>query len=169
MDSVRLGRALGFGARAAAKTLVTAVDAATAPNPSATQKTQAATTTSERPATSPAAASGARVAQKTAQTVTQVRQTGEGLKAGSKRFGEAVWGPTVKLSGILWLEVTGVLFGIFALSATMGAWRLHGDMHETATNHDAHMHFLVAVGMAVLFGYFCISSFVTAGRRGRQR
>src|SRR5580698_8578449 len=35
MDRVKFGRALGVGARAAAKTLVMAVDAATAPNPSA--------------------------------------------------------------------------------------------------------------------------------------
>ena len=34
MDRVRFGRALGFGARQAVKTLVTAVDAATAANPS---------------------------------------------------------------------------------------------------------------------------------------
>ena len=34
MDSVRFGRTLGIGARLAAKTLVTAVDAATSPNPS---------------------------------------------------------------------------------------------------------------------------------------
>ena len=35
MDRVRFGRVLGFGARQAVKTLVTAVDAATAENPSA--------------------------------------------------------------------------------------------------------------------------------------
>ena len=34
MDSVRFGRALGIGARLAAKTVASAVDAATAPNPS---------------------------------------------------------------------------------------------------------------------------------------
>ena len=42
MDSVRFGRALGIGARAAAKTLVTAVDAATSPNPSAEVKAKQA-------------------------------------------------------------------------------------------------------------------------------
>src|SRR5437660_10184219 len=38
MDSGRLGRVLGIGTRLAAKTLVQAVDAATAPNPSAQPK-----------------------------------------------------------------------------------------------------------------------------------
>src|SRR3982075_2517124 len=38
MDSVRFGRVLGIGARLAAKTMVSAVEAATAPNPSAAAK-----------------------------------------------------------------------------------------------------------------------------------
>src|SRR5580704_10098915 len=108
MDSVRFGRALGIGARAAAKTLVTAVDAATAPNPSVPAKTPAG---AGAPSTEGKAAdTGARMGQQAARTASQVRQTSEGLKRGSKRFGEAVWGPFVKLSGVLWLELTGVFF-----------------------------------------------------------
>jgi hypothetical protein len=75
----------------------------------------------------------------------------------------------VKLSGVLWLEFTGVFFGIFALFAATGAWKLRGDLHETMANHDAHMHFLLSAGMAVVFGYFFVSSFVRASRRSRRR
>jgi hypothetical protein len=165
MDSVRFGRALGIGARAAAKTLASAVDAATTPNP--------ATQTKTPPANPPASASkaessGARLGQQAAQTATQMRQTGAGLKRGGKRFGEAVWGPFVKASGQLWLELTGVFFGLFAVSAAIYIWRLRGDLHETATNHEAHVHLLVSVAVAVVFGYFCVSSFVKANRRGKQ-
>ena len=169
MDSVRFGRALGFGARAAAKTLVTAVDAATSPNPSADPKakpsagtTPPATATSERTGTSS-------VRQQVAQTTAQVRQTGQGLKEGSKRFGQAVGGPLVKLSGTLWLELTGVFFGIFAVFAAGGAWKMRAALQETAGNHDAHVHVLISVAMALLFGYFCVSSFVRANRRSRGR
>ncbi len=174
MDSVRFGRALGMGARAAARTLATAVDAATAPNPSAAPKAgtaaasepvQARETRSSSTPDSPGRQFGAQAAR----TATQVRETREGLKRGSKRFGEAVWGPFVKLSGVLWLEFTGVFFGIFTLFAAMGAWRLRGDLHQTGTNHDAHMHLLAAAAMALVFGYFCISSFASAARRGRRR
>ena len=42
MDSVRFGRVLGIGTRLAAKTLVEAVDAAMAPNPSAKPETPGA-------------------------------------------------------------------------------------------------------------------------------
>jgi hypothetical protein len=164
MDSVRFGRALGFGARAAAKTLVTAVDAATAPNPSAARKT------ADGPATASVAAesAAARLGQKAAQTTAQVVQTGQGLKRGGKRFGEAVWGPFVKLSGQLWLELTGVFFGIFAVFAASNAWKMRGDLRETAGNHDAHVHLLVTAAMAVVFGYFCVSSFVKSSRRGKR-
>jgi hypothetical protein len=91
MDSVRFGRALGIGARLAAKTMVSAVDAATAPNPSAAKAKQgtgsgpaagSSFTTAEK-----AKASGTRLGQNVAQTTAQVRQTGRGLKEVGRRFG----------------------------------------------------------------------------------
>ncbi len=171
MDSVRFGRALGIGARAAAKTLVTAVDAATAPNP-ATKSVSGGAASSTTPngatETKPGASTGARLGEKAARTTAQVVQTGQGLKRGSKRFGEAVWGPVVKASGQLWLELTGVFFGIFAVFAGTSAWRARGDWHETTGNHDAHVHLLLSAAMALVFGYFCVSSFVKANRRGKR-
>jgi hypothetical protein len=116
-----------------------------------------------------AKASGARVGQQAAQTATQARQTGQGLVRGSKRFGEAVWTPFVKLSGVLGLELAGVFFGLFAFFGAGWAWKLRGNLHETATNHDAHMRFLVCVIMAAVFTYFLVSSFVKANRRGQGR
>jgi hypothetical protein len=175
MDSVRFGRVLGIGARLAAKTMVSAVDAATAPNPSADAKTKqgsgAASTPGSGAATSAASgkaeASGVRLGQQAARKATQVRQTGQGLKEGSKRFGEAVWGPLAKASGALWLELTGVFFGIFAVFAAGGAWKMRAALHETAANHDVHGRFLAAVLMAAVFGYFCVTSFLRASRRGK--
>ena len=178
MDSVRFGRALGVGARAAAKTLLTAVDAAKAPNPSTTAKakqdtaapeTPKAATSSTTTAAGKVGTSDARPGQQSARTTAQVRQTGRGLKEGGRRFGEAMWGPFVKLSGELWLELTGVFFGVFAVFAGSGAWKMRTALYETVANHDAHLRFLVSVAMAVLFGYFCVSSFVRANRRSRGR
>jgi hypothetical protein len=107
------------------------------------------------------------VGERAARTTAQVRQTGRGLKEGGRRFGEAVWGPFVKLSGALWLELTGVFFGIFAVFASVNAWKMRGVLHETGANHDTHVRLLISVGMAVVFGYFCVSSFVKANRRSR--
>jgi hypothetical protein len=151
----------------AAKTLATAVDAATSPNPSTAEKAKQGTEAAPV-AASPAAAAGraesSRVRQQAAKTTAQVRQTGAGLKEGSKRFRASVGGPLARLSVALWLELTGVFFGIFAVFAAGGAWKLRG----AAANHDAHGRFLAAVLMAVVFGYFCVSSFVKANRRSRR-
>ncbi len=99
----------------------------------------------------------------------QARQTGQGLVRGGKRFGEAVWTPFVKLSGVLGLELAGVFFGLFAFFGAGWAWKLRGNLHETAANHDAHVRFLVCVIMTVVFTYFLVSSFVKANRRSNRR
>ncbi len=80
-----------------------------------------------------------------------------------------MWGPFARLSGVLWLELTGVFFGLFALSAGVGAWKLRSAWQASTADPAAHAHFLLAVGIAVLFGYFCLSSFVRARRRERRR
>ena len=161
MDSVRFGRALGIGTRLAAKTAKAAMDAATAPNPSAKDKERTVG------AVDSTANSRAGLGEKITRTSAQVQQTGQGLKEGGKRFGAAVGKPLVKLSGVLWLELTGVFFGLFAMAAGGAAWRLRAAMHATAANHEEHVRFLAGAWMAAVFGYFCVSSFVRANRRSR--
>ncbi len=153
MDRVRFGKALGLGTRDAARALLNAADAATSPAP---------VPPSARPQ---ARAAGQVAAAKTIEASRQVRATAAGVKQGGKRFGEAVWGPFVKLSGVLWLEVTGVFFGIFALTAGVEVWKRRADLHSAG---DAHTHLVFAVAMLLVFGYFTVSSFVRAGRRGRR-
>ena len=137
MDRERFGRALGAGAREAGKALWKAADAAVAPSPAGK-------------------AVGVKVAQ--------ARAAGAGVKRGGKKFGEAVWGPFVKASGVVWLEVTGVFFGLFALTAGVEVWKRHGDFWGT---REAKEHVWFAVGMLVVFGWFTGSSFLRARRRGR--
>jgi hypothetical protein len=182
MDRVRFGRALGYGARHAVKTLVTAVDAATAEDPSrkrtpSANSSQAATappadpdaaarrTTASATAQSPPTPI-ASVARITARTVTQARGKQRGLRHGTRRFGEAVWRPFVRLSGVLGLEVSGVFFGIFALFALAAVVRLRAAWRPHSAGNT---QLLVAVAMLVVFGYFCVSNFVRARRRERGR
>jgi hypothetical protein len=158
-----------MGARQAMKTLVTAVDAATAENPSSkggpTSRPRAASSAPARPQVQ---TPGPRV-QTSSKTAARVNEVPQGVRRGSKRFGEAVWNPFVRLSGVLWLEVAGVFFGVFAMFAMGAVWRLRGDWHLTATNGDNHRGLLGAVAMLGVFGYFCVSSFVRARRRERRR
>jgi hypothetical protein len=109
------------------------------------------------------------VIDQVSRAAAQVQQASEGLNRGGKQLRQSVWSPVKRLSGVLWLEFTGVFFGIFALSAGSAAWKLRGEWHETAINHNAHMKLLIAVGIALLFGYFCVSSFVEAKRKERVR
>jgi len=149
MDRVRFGRALGMGARDAAKAMLKAADAATAPNPTPTRPspiTQAA-------------------AKTTAQTVHHVRTTSTGLKRGTKRFGEAIWGPFVKVSRVVMLEVTGVLFSLFAITAALEVWKHHTDLY---TPGPPRKHLFFAFLMLATFTYFTVSSFVRASRRSHR-
>lgn len=183
MDRVRFGRALGYGARHAVKTLVTAVDAATAEDPSrkrtpSANRGQAATapsadpdaaasrTTASATVQSPPPTPIASAARITARTVTQARKKQRGLRHGTRRFGEAVWRPFVRLSGVLGLEVSGVFFGIFALFALAEVVRLRAAWRPHSAGNT---QLLVAVAMLVVFGYFCVSNFVRARRRERGR
>ena len=180
MDRVRFGRALGYGARHAIKTLVTAVDAATSEDPSAkthpaahpssgsaaSTASYAPTTRSQASRTQPLASAPVRTAaESAAKSVAQARQVKQGLGRGGKRLGEVVWGPFVRLSGVLWLEVSGVFFGLFALIALGYLWKLRGAWHTGATSHR---NLLGAAGMFALFGYFCVTNFVQARRRERR-
>jgi hypothetical protein len=166
------------------KTLVTAVDAATAENPSG-KRVEPRNGQSSRAANTPSIASGTgtatgvrmpsvpdparKAAQTAVRTVVQARETQRGLKHGSRRFGEAVWRPFVRLSGVLWLEVAGVFFGVFALVALSWGWKVRSAWHLTGENAADHRRLLSAIVMLALFGYFCVSSFVRARRRERQR
>ena len=89
------------------------------------------------------------------------------LAEGGRRFGHAIWSPVTRLSSVLWLEFTGVFFGLFALSAGIGAWKLRSALHLPASD-PAHTHFLLALGISLVFAYFCVSSFLRASRRGRR-
>jgi hypothetical protein len=162
MDSVRFGKVLGMGARYAAKTLANAADAATAPNPSATR----VATEQPRPTVQPPADT---MGQKAARTTAQVRKTKENLSRGGKRFGEAMWGPVVKLSGVLWLEVTGVFFGLFVMVAVINTWKLLAKQHSLGLSLLENRYLFFSIVMGVVFGYFCVSSFVRASRRQHRR
>jgi hypothetical protein len=173
MDAVRFGRALGFGARQAVKTLTTAVDAATSESPSCKEASPGAIT--GQPESSlcepievrrPEPSAPAKPRQKAARTVVPGRDAKQGLRHGGRRFREAALRPFVRLSGVVALEVAGVFFGVFALYGLGTVWRLRGDWHADA---PGHRQLLGGVVMLAIFGYFCVSSFVRARRRERGR
>ena len=161
MDAVRFGRALGFGARQAVKTVTAAVDAATAESPA---RNSASTRTSARSASanplhdSPAP-----------PRPTQARGAKQRLRSGGRSLRETTWRTFTRLGGVLWLEVSGVFFGIFALFALGGVWRLRAAWRLTSANMTEHRQLLGALAMLAVFGYFTGSNFVRAHRQERRR
>ena len=83
-------------------------------------------------------------------------------REGGRRFGKAVWAPFRRAGHVLWLEITGVFFALFALYFVIEAWKLR---HATGTEHT---HFIEFCVFAVVFGYFCATSFIRARRREKR-
>ena len=169
MDPTRFGRVLGVGARLAAKTAVTAVDAALAPNPATTSAAQPRPTK----ATSPGAAAtrGARTSGQPSsppQSSTRSQPRPSSARPHARRLTGALIAPVRRLSSVLWLEFTGVFFGLFAAAAALGAWRLRSAWRPTPANATDHAHLLLTFAVALLFAYFCTTSFLRARRRSRQ-
>jgi hypothetical protein len=69
--------------------------------------------------------------------------------------------PFSRVGGILWLQVTGFFFGMFALYFLQDLWRTHASY---AQGPD-HQRFLIDAGLTILFGYLCTSAFWRARRR----
>jgi len=165
MDRVRLGRALGSGARAAVKTLAQAANAAMSPNPNATPKSAQPAA----PAQPPAAASR--------PTSSRTPSAGQ-VVAASGRMGRAVWAPVKRHSRELWLQVTGVFFVLLACSMAGGMWALRVPVH--AAFQQAHSHraalwstealkFYLAAAAFLMFVYFAVSNFIRASRSSQER
>ncbi len=140
MDSVRFGRALGIGVREAAKAAAKAAEAAVAPG------------------------AGGSARSSVQERGRDAMQTARGLKEGGRRFGQAAMAPVAKAGGVLWHEVMGVLFGLFVLVAGGEVWRGRSELiHGRGRTHE-----WFAVAMVAGFGFFMVSSFLKARRRGRR-
>ena len=84
---------------------------------------------------------------------------------GAKKFGQAVWGPFYHAGSVLWLEVTGLFFALFALFFAQNIYRVRG-----AWRHGAqHEHFLLYMALTALFVWFSVSSFLRARRKEKNR
>jgi hypothetical protein len=160
MEPNRLGRVLGISARVAAKTI----------RERAAQSGQTAggSGVAQQPAQDgvPAAAAARPVgAGRPAGAVGRatVADSGRRLARGAGRFGSALIGPFAHATGVLTLQITGVFFGLFALfflSHTWETWHAGGW-------RDPHTK--VYAGLALLFGWFTVSSFWRARRKQRGR
>ena len=155
MEPHRFGRKLGIGVRVASR--MAKERAAKASAASATQAATAQAATAPPPQSRPATPPPPRTPK---NYVEPARRVGEG----TRRFGEAFFGPLKHVSGTLWLEITGLFFALFATFFGQNAWRTRA----AALHGPEHVHFLLYVAVTLVFIYFCVSSFVKASRRGKR-
>lgn len=151
MDRVKFGRALGYGARHAAKTVMQAADAANAPNPTAGRPSPGRHPVA-RPAEAAVSAGPRRIPD--VQTV----------KTAGKHAKSSLVTPVVRFSSVVWLQVTGVFFALVAFTMGTAAWRARAGFHA-ATGSPQAMKVYAYIAFCALFTYFTVSSFVRAARK----
>ena len=148
MEPKKVGRALGIGVRVASNMVRQRVaQAAAAPaNP-----VTAATPRPPEPAAAPR------------PPVPGPSKTAA-AKRGARAFGQAVLGPFTHAGSILWLEITGMFFALFALFFVQGIYRVHTAWRQG----PEHTHLLLYCVLAVAFGWFSLSSFTRAYRKSKR-
>ena len=139
MEPKKVGRALGIGVRVASKMVRERVAQASEP---------------AVPSTPPA----------TARPVAPLIDRTAAAKRGVKAFGQALLGPFTHAGGVLWLEITGLFFALFALFFVQSIYRIHTAWRQG----PEHAHLLLYVLLAAGFGWFSFSSFARAYRKNKR-
>ncbi len=171
MDRVRFGRALGYGARHAAKAVAKAVDAATAPNPAAAAHSAAPRRTPPVQGASAgsqaAGHSGARSTHNVGERLTQAQAGVRQGKAHAGHLRQHIGTPLAKFSSVVWLQVTGTFFALLAAFLSQGLWKERGAIRMPIHSPGVGTFYLHAAAFAI-FVYFAVSSFVRAHLRQRR-
>ena len=97
-------------------------------------------------------------------SASDIREAREKTHKITRAAGRGVGGflrPFTRVGGILWLEVTGFFFGLFALYFAQDLWRTHTNY----VSGPQHQRFLIAAAMALVFGYLSVSAFWRARRQ----
>ena len=138
MEPKKVGRTLGIGVRVASNMLRQRVE-------------QAAETRASRPPAPPPPISNRVVA----------------AKRGASAFWRALVGPFTHAGKILWLEITGLFFALFALFFGQNVYHVRASWRQG----PEHGHLLLYAALAAGFAWFSFSSFASAyhkSKRGRR-
>jgi hypothetical protein len=144
MEPKKVGRTLGIGVRVASNMLRERVERAATAHPPPSQAGNG------RPAA--------------AATAIPILNRVAGVKRGAKAFGQAFLGPFTHAGSVLWLEITGLFFALFALFFAQSVYRLHAAWRQG----PEHTHLLLYCALTVAFAWFSVSSFLRAYRKSKQ-
>jgi hypothetical protein len=147
MEPKKVGRTLGIGVRVASNMVRERVERAAAAHSAPVEAGNG------RPAAPAPPRAGIKIDSKVA-----------GAKRGAKAFGRAFLGPFTHAGGVLWLEITGLFFALFALFFVQNIYRV-----RSAWSHGPeHTHLLLYIALAVGFAWFSVSSFTRAYRKSKR-
>jgi hypothetical protein len=108
------------------------------------------------------------VAQATAQSAAAYTAHKKTVSREAGKLGRSFLASFARAGHVLWLEVMGTFFALFAAIFISYACRYRAALRLTATDADAHRHLLTSAAAAALFVYFAVSSFVRARRREKR-
>jgi hypothetical protein len=100
----------------------------------------------------------------TADAGKKIREIGQRSHRFTRAAGRGMGGflrPFGRVGGILWLEVTGFFFGLFALYFAVDLWRVR----LSYAAGPQHQRFLISAALTLVFGYLCVSAFWRAKRK----
>ena len=144
MNASELGKRLGIGVRVAGRI--------------AQQRAQAS---SQQSGSHQSGSPAAPLIMPNAAEIREVKQKTQKLTRAAGRGVGGFLRPFSRIGGILWLEITGFFFGLFALFFAQDVWRTRLDY---ATG-PLHQRFLIAAVLTVVFAYLSASSFWRARRK----
>lgn len=147
MEPKKVGRTLGIGVRVASNMLRERVERASAAHSGPAEAANG------RPAAPPQPRASIKLNSKVA-----------GAKRGAKAFGQAFLGPFTHAGSILWLEITGLFFALFALFFVQSVYRVRTHWAQG----PEHAHLLLYAALAVGFAWFSVSSFLRAYRKSKR-
>src|SRR5579884_161603 len=83
---------------------------------------------------------------------------------GARKLTAALWRPVAHASGIIWLQITGLFFSVFAIVFASNTWKLR----QNWSAGPGHARFLAFAAVTLVFAWFAGSSFYRAGRKQRS-
>jgi hypothetical protein len=147
MEPKKVGRTLGIGVRVASNMLRERVERAAASSPAAST-----------------AENGPPPASTPKRSVVPVGSRVKNAKRGAKAFGQALLGPFTHAGSVLWLEITGLFFALFALFFVQSVYRVHTAWRQG----PEHTHLLLYCALGFIFAWFSASSFARAYRKSKR-
>jgi hypothetical protein len=148
MEPKKVGRTLGIGVRVASNMLRERVERAAASHPGPV--------TAKIPFAGTHPAAPDRPAQASARVAA--------AKRGAKAFGQAFLGPFTHAGSILWLEITGLFFALFAAFFVQSVYRVRTAWRQG----PEHTHVLFYGALALAFAWFSFSSFLRAYQKNKR-